>query len=118
MVALFLTEIPPAKNIHLADANSTHLTVSWSPAKFTDCSDVIYFVNGSPSCGICTNNTTNTTATCTGIIPHGQTCNLSIETTSETCNLLKGTESEPIEIMLRGTIYSTCMYILTNKYML
>ena len=76
---------------------------------------------GSNNCGICTSNTTvtNTFATCTDMSIDGRVCNLSILTESEDCDLLRGTISDPVYIILKGIdslLTFACIAILYIYY--
>ena len=106
-----LPEIPPTKDLHLVNADPTHMTVEWTPQVF-NCSDVNYIVlRGANICGICTNTTANTYATCTNMTIDGRMCNLSIQTESKTCELLRGTKSDTLHIFLKGIIITCCIII-------
>ena len=100
---LFLIEIPPPKDLQLFDANLKYLRVNWTPPVF-NCSDVNYIITGTNNCGICTNTTDNTSATCTDMYIDGHLCNMTIQAQSETCDLLGGALSRPLHILLKGII--------------
>ena len=70
-----------------------------------NCSDVNYVVLGTGNCGSCINTTINvTSSTCSNMSIDGHVCRLSIQIESEICELLKETISDPILILLKGTI--------------
>ena len=78
-----------------------------------NCSDVNYVVLGTNNCGSCINTTINvTTSTCTNMSIDGHVCSLSIQTESETCEFLKETISDPILILLKGSLQYSASVIL------
>lgn len=97
------TGISSPENIHLVDAKPTSLAIEWTPPPF-NCSDVKYLIEGSENCGVCTNFTTFTRATCNGMSIDGRSCNLSVQSYSEVCGVLSGTESDPFIITIKGII--------------
>ena len=58
----FAAPLPPPQHVRLSTLTTRHLNFRWS--QVTNCSTTHYIVNSSRGCGICTKNTSITSATC------------------------------------------------------
>ena len=104
----YLAEIPPPNNLHLRELGWSHLIVDWNPPIF-NCGNIKYYINSTKNCGVCTSITTSTTTTCMGMTIDGQTCNLFIQTFSETCTFLSRSEVYSFQVPLK-CMHKSCMH--------
>ena len=109
---------PPPVNIHTTNISATQLSFVWNPLTNNE-SVVTYNINAT-NCGVCSNSTTKTSIACNSTISEND-CYLSVQ--SEVCGNIRGNNSVPIVVSLRGItqlflpVLDTFLLMLADDYL-
>ena len=96
-IIIDIASFPPPNDVRLADVQPGQITFNWTSVDAL-CDSLSYNIISS-NCGQCLLTTTNTTATCTGVVASGQVCTFIVQTV--VCGII-GILSHPTTVILKG----------------